>query len=313
MHTFGSNYTIIYLPPESAEWAGLLAQFTLDVAARDGRHFAVWAGERFSRVTARDHGVVALEDGRMLGLVFFEVTGDTIDLTFPWTVLPDRELARDLMLAALRTIREQWPAVGDIRVERQLLPDSPQTDAVMDAGFECHWRWRMGLELNSWSESPEVPADYRLAPWNIRELDAAAAIVFTANRDTLDARLYASFFGTSPQYCRRGLLSILAGKYGPIHPQATLCAFEGKELVGLNLIISNSSVLASIIEISVTPAHQGKGLGRALMIGSLRALKAHHCERVELAVTESNLTAIHLYESLGFSNAGQFAVCVLPV
>jgi len=304
--------TIIYLLPESVEWAGLLAQFTLDVSARDGRQFAVWAGERFSRAAARNHGVVALEDGRLLGVLFFEVTDDTIDLIFPWTVRPDRALARELTLAALRVAGSQWPAVSDIRVERQLLPDSPEIDAVIAAGFECHWRMRMNLELNTWAEPPRVPAGYRLAPWNIRELDAAAEVVFAANRDMLDARLYASFFGNGPRVCRRGLLSILAGKYGSIHPQATLCAFMGKELAGLNLVISNSTAQASIIEISVTPAHQARGLGRALMIGSLRALKDDCCERVELAVTESNLTAIHLYETIGFCEVGRFAVCVLP-
>jgi len=306
------NVTIIYLPPESEQWAGLLAQFTLEVAARDGRHFAAWAGERFSRMTAREHGAVALEDGRMLGVIFFEVTDRSIDITFPWLALPDRELASDLILASLRVIGEQWPAVSDIRIERQLLPESPDIVAVTDAGFECHWRRRMSLELNTWSEPLRSPAGYRLAPWNIRELDAAAEIVHAANRDTLDARLYASFFGSKSLDCRHGLLSILAGKYGSIHPRATLCAFKGTELVGLNLIISNSATQASIIEISVAPAHQQRGLGRALMIGSLRALKDDNCERAELAVTESNFSAIRLYESLGFNEVGQFAVCVLP-
>ncbi|MHB9109997.1 MAG: GNAT family N-acetyltransferase [Armatimonadota bacterium] len=307
-----SEYTIIYLPPESLEWAGLLAQFTLSVAARDGRHFAAWAGERFSRVTARDHGLVALADGRLLGVVFVEYIDDAVEITFPWLALPDREVARDLLLAAMREAREQWPGVHNIRVERQLLPTEPEVDAATDAGFECHWRKRMGVELDHWSAPLRVPAGYRLAPWNIRELDAAALVVYAANRDTLDSRLYASFFGTSTQDCRHGLLSILAGKYGPVHPQATLCAFAGPELVGLNLVISNSQSMASVIEISVSPAHQGKGLGRAMMIGSLQALKEERYERVELAVTEGNLPAIHLYDSLGFIEAGKFAVCILP-
>jgi len=314
-----NEYTIIYLPPGSLEWAGLLAQFTLAMAAQDGRHFAAWAGERFARVTARDHGMVALADGRLLGVVFFEYIDDAVEITFPWLARPDRglarpdgEVARELLHAALREAREQWPGVDNIRVERQLLPTEPETDAATGAGFVCYWRRRMGVELDNWSAPLRVPAGYRLAPWNIRELDAAARVVFAANRDSLDARLYASFFGSSPQDCRHGLLSILAGKYGPVHPQATLCAFTGKELVGLNLVISNSQSMASVIEISVAPAHQGKGLGRAMMIGSLQALKEERYERAELAVTEGNTSAIRLYDSLGFIEAGKFAVCILP-
>lgn len=306
------EYTIIYLPPESPEWAGLLAQFTLNVAARDGRHFAAWAGERLSRVIARDYGLAALEDGRLLGMVFLEYVDKAVEITFPWLAQPDRQVATDLLRAALQEAREQWPEATNIRIERQLLPTEPEVDAAADAGFACHWRKRMGLELDHWSEPLRVPAGYRLAPWNIRELDAAAQVVYAANRDTLDARLYASFFGNSPEDCRRGLLSILAGKYGPIHPQATLCAFTGKELVGLNLVISNSQSMASIIEISVAPAHQGKGLGRALMVGSLLALKEERYERAELAVTEGNAVATRLYDSLGFIEEGKFAVCILP-
>ena len=313
MHDLGSasEYTIIYLPPESPEWAGLLAQFTLNVVARDGRHFAAWAGERLSRVTARDHGLAALADGRLLGMVFLEYLDDAVEITFPWLAGPDPEVAAGLLRAAVQEAHEQWPGVRNIRVERQLLPTEPEVDAAAGAGFACHWRKRMGLELDHWSEPQRVPAGYRLAPWNIRELDAAARVVYAANRDTLDARLYASFFGTSAQDCRHGLLAILAGKYGPVHPQATLCAFAGQELVGLNLVISNSQSLASVIEISVAPAHQGKGLGRALMIGSLLALKEERYERAELAVTEGN-AAICLYHSLGFIEEGKFAVCVLP-
>ncbi|OPZ83003.1 MAG: ribosomal-protein-alanine N-acetyltransferase [bacterium ADurb.Bin429] len=57
------------------------------------------------------------------------------------------------------------------------------------------------------------------------------------------------------------------------------------------------------------PAHQRRGLGRALMIAALQVLRRDRYERAELAVTEEN-PAIHLYESLGFDTASSFPVCV---
>jgi len=306
------EYTLIYLPPDSAEWAGFLAQFTLAVAAREGRPYAVWAGERFTRTAARSHGIAALSDGHLLGVLFFEDVDGAFELTFPWTAVSDREVGCALTAAAVQTIRAQWPEARDMRIERLLLPDAPDTRAVEAAGFSCYWRKRMVLDLEHWDGRLCLPAGYWLEPWHIRDLEAAAHIVCAANAHTLDARLYAAFFGQGPADCRRGLLSILAGKYGPLHPLATLCAFSGQELVGVNLVIGGEGRLASIIEISMAPAHQGRGVGRALMAASLLALQDDRFERVELAVTAANAPALHLYRTLGFYEISEFAVCVLP-
>ncbi len=305
------DYSIIHLPPESAEWTGLLAQFTLAVAAREGRGFAAWAAERFTRASSRGHGVAALADGHLLGVLFFELSEGSVELMFPWLAAPHAALAHDLVLAARQVAASLWPDEHDLRVERQLLPETPEIAPLEAAGFSCHWRKRMQLELDAWMAPLRLPHGYRLGPWNIRELDAAARVVFEANAGTLDARLYASFFGTSPADCRQGLLAILAGRYGPLAPQATLCAFAGQALAGINLVIRNDAELASIIEISVAPAHQRQGLGRALMIASQRVLKEERVARVELAVTVENTRALALYRSLGYCDIGQFAVCVL--
>jgi ribosomal protein S18 acetylase RimI-like enzyme len=242
--------------------------------------------------------------------LFFEITDAAVELTFPWTTAVRAELTHDLAAAALRVIRAQWPAIRDIRMERQLLPDPVDIDALTAAGLECHWRARMLLELRPWSATPRVPDGYRLAPWDIRELDAAAKVIHLANRGALDTRLYHAFFGGSAEECRRGLLSLLAGRYGPLHPRATRLAFHGGEVVGVNIVITTDTDVAGIIELSVTPAHQGRGVGRALLIDSLQTLQADRYERAELAVTAANVGAVRLYESLGFSVSGRFAVCI---
>lgn len=306
-----AEYDIYHLPPESPEWAGLLAQFTLALTARDGRAYAGWAAERFTRAYTRHHGLAALADGRLLGVIFLEPDGATVEITFPWTIARVPALARDLVDAAVSVIRDEWPDSHDLRFERQLLPDPPDVEAVTAAGFECHWRKRMSLELDNFTEPLLLASGYRLATWNIRDLDAAARVIFDANAGSLDARLYAAFFGASAAECRRGLLAILAGRYGPVHQQATLCAFEGNTLAGVNFVIGGEGEIASVIELSVDPAHRRRGLGRALMVGSLRVLRDERFARVELAVTAEN-SALRLYKSLGFLDVGQFAVCVLP-
>jgi len=306
------DYVIIHLQPGSEDWAGLIAQFMLYLAAKEGHAYAAWSADRLLRASGKNEGLVALLDGKMLGITLIEVVEPTAEISLPWTLPGETEVACDLAQAALQVIREEHPYVRFIRSERALLPGETDPRGLQAAGFLCHWRHRMQLELAGWWDEPVVPVGYRLVPWQIRYLDAAASVVFRANQDTLDALLYAPFFGTSPKECRQGLLTILAGSYGALLPQATWCVLHGHQLVGVNLVIRNDGDMASIIEISVDPVYQGRGLGRALMVRSLRELKHEHYERVELAVTSENTGARHLYESLGFTTVNEFPVCIWP-
>lgn len=306
-------HTIHHLPAGHGLWPALLLQFMLHVAAGEGHAYAAWAHERVLRATEREDGVAALtDDGVLLGMVLFEVTDVSVELTLPWTREGDAALGRELAEAALQVADEAHPDLRYRRAERQILPTRIELEGLEQAGFHCRWRRRMLLELLCWRRPVALPEGYRLAPWHVRYLDAAAEVVYRANAGSLDAELYGPFFGDTPAQCRRGLLAILAGRYGALHQPATQCAFHGPTLVGVNLVIAPGEELASIIEISVDPAHQGHGVGRALMGAALQVLRRDRYERAELAVTEGNAGAIHLYESLGFIEVGRFPVCVLP-
>lgn len=306
------TYTIIDISPGSVDWAGILAQFTLALADREGRLYATWAGERMARAAEKSHGIVALSpNGKLLGLLLLEFTVNAAELSFPWLVHEASELAADMVAAALQIVQAQQDDVRYIRAERQIVPGKAQPNGLEDVGFACHWRQRMAVELAGWRDECRLAPSYYFSPWNIHHLDAAADVVYRANYQTLDARLYAPFFGDSPVECRKGLLAILAGRYGPIHQGATSCVFTDDELVGINLVIDEGSGIASIVEISVDPDHQGHGVGRALMVNSIQVLAGEHFDRAELAVTRENTRAVQLYESLGFNEIGRFPVCVL--
>lgn len=304
---------MLHLPPGDAQWPGVLVQFAILVAKHEGRAYAAWAVDRLSRAMDKSHALIAQRNGQLVGVMLFEMLRGYAELTFPWLVDRDAALADALVDATLRCVRQERPDVRGCRVERHLLPGvSPDLSALMRAGFVCHERRRMTLSLLSWvPESLPVPGGYQLVPWNIRYLDRTADTIYRANEGTLDAVLYAPFFGDSPVQCRAGLLGILAGQYGPIHPTASLVACHGKEVAGINLILREHEHLASVVEISVDPAHQGKGLGRLLMTRSLSVLVEDQFDQVELAVTAANTRAIKLYDALGFTDVGAFMVCVL--
>ncbi len=55
-----------------------------------------------------------------------------------------------------------------------------------------------------------------------------------------------------------------------------------------------------IADVMVDPDSQGRGLGRAMLLASLRALRAAGDHAVYLNVTEGNHAAVRLYERVGF-------------
>lgn len=61
---------------------------------------------------------------------------------------------------------------------------------------------------------------------------------------------------------------------------------------------------AHVLNIAIHPGHQGRGLGRALMQHLLERARGLHAETVFLEVRPSNKTALRLYDSLGFNQAG---------
>ena len=81
-----------------------------------------------------------------------------------------------------------------------------------------------------------------------------------------------------------------------------LKAVCGEEIVGfIAADIRRSKGTAWISTIAVLPAYRRRGLGTAL----LRAVESRmDISRLRLNVRASNLSAIHLYESLGFQRSG---------
>jgi ribosomal protein S18 acetylase RimI-like enzyme len=57
-----------------------------------------------------------------------------------------------------------------------------------------------------------------------------------------------------------------------------------------------------LAELYVRPRRRGQGLGRALMEAALLHARERGADSMDIGVDEPDLTARHLYESLGFSN-----------
>ena len=62
---------------------------------------------------------------------------------------------------------------------------------------------------------------------------------------------------------------------------------------------------AHITNVAVSPEHRRRGLGRRIMLESMREAVKLHATQMTLEVRETNFSAQALYESLDFQNVGR--------
>jgi len=62
---------------------------------------------------------------------------------------------------------------------------------------------------------------------------------------------------------------------------------------------------AELMLVAVMPEKRGQGYGRLLVEGAISVARSRGARSLFLEVRESNVAAIHLYQSLGFSTSGR--------
>lgn len=86
-------------------------------------------------------------------------------------------------------------------------------------------------------------------------------------------------------------------------PRGLLVAREGDEVVGFHWTKRHGDGLGEVYVIAVTPGHEGKGLGRALLTAGLHHLATQGDNTVELYVEASEARVVRMYEAAGFEVA----------
>ena len=160
-------------------------------------------------------------------------------------------------------------------------------------------------------------APYRLTdadPWGpglrrlpAREIPSAAlaALDWAAFQGTPDA----SFVSETPADDERSLREILDGRLGRFLDEASAAVVNAEDhLVGAILTAEETPRRVVFLDLVVHPAHRRTGLGRRMIVWGLRAAAALGHDTARLWVTESNLPARRLYESVGFVPGARIAI-----
>lgn len=85
---------------------------------------------------------------------------------------------------------------------------------------------------------------------------------------------------------------------------AVLIARIGTEVVGCAGLAPTRPGVVDLVKMAVSPAHQGHGIGRALLVAAIDKARALGCTRVELESNRRLGPAVHLYEAVGFRHLG---------
>jgi ribosomal protein S18 acetylase RimI-like enzyme len=265
-------------------------------------------------------GVVAMSGDATIGFAYYVVEGSRCSIGDIYVSRPWRGAGVDReMTAAVFDRLDRLPRLR--RIESQCVGISNDAaDALFEArGFERLERNYMLLELGSagipacmdtdQDVAPrEDPPGISIRPWQQNDAHQAARIIHRSYRGTHDSRINSQY--RTEQGCKE-LLSVLTDHIwcGDFVPQASRVAFHRPgAMAGVLLASRVSRGVGHIGQISVHPAHQGKGIGRQLIASALSDLRRLGFDTITLAVTTANTNALHLYESCGFRTIHTFPV-----
>ena len=149
--------------------------------------------------------------------------------------------------------------------------------------------------------TPDLPEGFRFVPWEKSLLEPHADIKHRGFRDDPDGAIFPTF--REYERCLRLMEAISSNR--SFQPKATLLIARGGpdelfEYVANIQGMQPAGELGAIQNVAVLPEYRNRGLGRALLLGSLRGFRLAGARRVTLEVTADNQFAVRLYEHVGF-------------
>lgn len=271
-------------------------------------------------------GLVAVEraSGEVLGYCFSVYEGQkaVVGDVFAWPQGGAGHTATEIEEMLLRPLLETLQHTpGIARIESQLLlHDSNRLAKVFrEADSTMHRRLFMQSALDVPSAlllgKDEVlhgmPAHVRMMRWMTPHFQAAGELIHRAYANHGDSAIndqYHSVHGSL-----RFLHNIVRFPgCGVFDAEASWVLWDDntQEMDGVLLCSTVERKVAHVTQLCVAPRRRGHGLGRALLRHAATELSRRGFKILTLTVTEENTAAMHLYQSLGFTQRANFDAMV---
>jgi ribosomal protein S18 acetylase RimI-like enzyme len=256
-------------------------------------------------------GFVAMSGSTVIGFAYYVIEGSRCSIGDIYVSKPWRGIGLDGQMAG--AILDKLARVRRLRrIESQYLSvGNEDADALFkERGFERLERSYMLLEHGAEQiriKNAEL-SGISFRPWRQGDFEQAARVIHRSYRGKHDSRINSQY--QTVQGCAE-LMTILTDHFwcGDFLPDMSFVAVRSSgALAGVLIASKVSSGVGHIGQISVHPAHQGKGIGRRMIEMSLSEFRRRAYKAVSLAVTTANTSAFHLYESCGFRTIHTFPV-----
>ena len=261
-------------------------------------------------------GYAAVDRGRVLGYAFFVYEGSKGVIGDLFTGIGDgsyearqraQEIESKLLLHSIETL-QQSPGVH--RVETQLLlhASGSVVRPFADAGFRCHPRLFMRLDIARQPASPvALNQEIEIRPWSESDYQPTASLITAAYHGHVDSEINDQYRTVNGSM--RFLHNIVRFPgCGTFDPMSSFTAYNPAlgRTVGVILCSQIGPGVAHITQVCVLPEYRSHGIGDALMHRSAQQLGERGFKALTLTVTQGNTGAVHLYERLGFATKHVF-------
>ena len=161
------------------------------------------------------------------------------------------------------------------------------------------------------AEKPWLRESIELITWDKRFHDDAAALLYQAYRQHVDAMINDQY--TSVMGATRLVENIFHNQgCGDFLTRVSRMAVHRptQQLAGILTVTGVRTGTAHIPQVGVDPSFQGLGVGTALMEAAFQDLAQEGFEQVTLTVTDANAGAVRLYQRLGFETFKTFGAFI---
>lgn len=85
-----------------------------------------------------------------------------------------------------------------------------------------------------------------------------------------------------------------------IHKSEVYIAIEIEDIIGVFVLLEIAPGKAELMNVAVAESHQGKGLGKALVLQAIEVAKMRGMQSMELGTGNSSIQQLALYQKCGF-------------